>query len=80
MNISIDYSPRRQRQRKEIEQIDRGQNLQSNRDIQLISTSIIKTQTSENIETGLPNAETSQLHKVNSIYRHETLVVSPVLC
>jgi len=43
------YSPRRQKQRKEIEQVDsyRGQNLQSNRDIQLISTSIIKTQTSK---------------------------------
>jgi len=39
------YSPRRQRQRKEIEQIDTGQNLQSNRDIQLTSTSMIKTRT-----------------------------------
>jgi len=43
------YSPRRQRQGKEMEQIDRGQNLQFNRDIQL--TSMIKAQTSKNIET-----------------------------
>jgi len=60
------YSPRTQIQRKEIEQIDRGQNLQSNRDIQLISTSMIKTKTGKNIENNLPNVET--IHKVNSIH------------
>jgi len=36
-NISYVYSTRRQKQRKEKQQIDRGQNLQSNRDIQLTS-------------------------------------------
>ena len=54
---------RRDRQRTE---------LRSNRDIQQIS-SMIKTQISKNIKNSLPNAETRQFHKVNSIYRQHVL-------